>query len=53
LMPEAAIQRHAPELIGPDPPPLRVPHPAWQDETRVQQELAGSHKRTIMGRWRS
>jgi NTE family protein len=53
LMSEAAIQRHAPELIGQDPAPLTVPHPAWQDETRVRRELAGSHKRTIIGRWRS
>ena len=53
LMAEAAIQRHAPGLIGRDVAPLTVPHPAWLDETRVRRDLAGSHKRTIIGRWRS
>jgi NTE family protein len=53
LMAEAAIQRHAPELIRQDAVPLRVPHPSWQDETRVWQDLAGSHKRTLLGRWLS
>jgi len=53
LMAEAAIQLHAPELISQDPAPLTVPHPAWLDETRARRELAGSHKRSILGRWRS
>ena len=53
VMAEAAIQRHAPELIGPNPAPLAVPHPAWMDAAMVRRELADSHTRTIFGRWRS
>jgi NTE family protein len=52
LMAEAAIQRHAPALIGQDAAALSVPHPAWLDETRVRRELAASHRRTLFGRWR-
>jgi NTE family protein len=52
LMAEVAIQRHAPALIGQDAAALSVPHPAWLDETRVCRDLADSHKRTLIGRWR-
>ena len=51
LMAEAAIQRHAPDLVRQPAPPPAVPHPDWLDEAKVRRALANSHKRTKLGHW--
>jgi NTE family protein len=53
LMAEAAVRRHTPALIGPDPAPIVVPNLPWPDEPSARRALADSHRRTILGRWRS
>jgi NTE family protein len=50
VMAEAAIQKHAPDLIS-IAAPLQVPYPLWQDEARVRVAMAESHKRRLLGRW--
>ena len=50
LLTDAALHRFAPALIAHDAP-LAIPHPEWMDETRVRRALAGSNRRTILGRW--
>jgi hypothetical protein len=49
LLAEAAIKRWLPDLATGDPA-LRIPHPAWMDEARVQTALRSSAKRTFFGR---
>jgi NTE family protein len=49
LMADAAIQRHAPDLVGAIPP-LSVPHPTWMDEPKVREALKDSSKRKVLGR---
>lgn len=49
IMAEAAILRHAPQLIK-RPAPFVVPHPRWMDEDAVKAALASSHKRRILRR---
>ena len=49
IMADAAIQRHAPELVK-IPAPVSIPHPDWMDATLVSAALASSHKRRILGR---
>lgn len=52
LLAEAAVTRHAPDLIAPGARPLTVPHPAWMDEPRVRKGLATSHRLKLpFGRW--
>lgn len=50
---DAAIERYAPSLLGPDAPPARAPYPDWMDESRVRQALKDSGKRKILGRWKA
>ena len=50
LLADIAIRRHVRALLPADVPPLAVPHPAWMDEARVRQALAGSGKRSLLGR---
>lgn len=52
LMAEVALSRHAPELLGPAPPPPRPPHPDWLDEDKVRTALADSHKTKLFARGR-
>lgn len=47
---DAAIKRHAPDLITIDNAPLEPPYPAWMDETKVREALAQSHKRFSLKR---
>jgi NTE family protein len=53
LLADAAIARHAPRLATLDAP-LRTPHPAQAppaaDEARLRALLAGSEKRSLLGR---
>lgn len=51
IMAEAAIKRHATDLISADAP-FEIPHPAWMDERAVRDALRHSHKRTLLGRTR-
>ena len=44
---EAAIHRHAPELIEPGSPPFRPPNPDWLDEAKIRQALRDSHRRRL------
>ena len=49
IMAEAAIQRHASQLIRRSVP-FKIPHEEWMDEQRVRRALASSHERRILGR---
>jgi NTE family protein len=51
LLAEAAVRRHVPGLLPPDPAPLTVPHPQWMDEGRVRTALQGSDQRRLLGRF--
>jgi NTE family protein len=42
---EAALQRHAPEVVGRDVLPFAWPHPQWRDEARAEKALSQSHRR--------
>jgi NTE family protein len=50
LMAEAALRRHAADLISPDAPTFAVPYPEWMDEARVRVALKDSAKRRLLGR---
>ncbi len=50
VLAEAAIRRHASQLISGDALPYAVPNPDWMNEARVRQALAESHKRRLLGR---
>ena len=50
LLAEAAIRRHAPELVQIQAP-VTVPHPSCLDEARVREALRDSGKRRLLGRW--
>ncbi len=52
LLVDAALTRHLPRLVSPDPP-LRVPHPGFGpggDEDHLRAALAASGDRTLLGR---
>jgi NTE family protein len=51
ILAEAAIRRHAPELISGEALPYSVPNQDWMDEERVRKALSNSHKRMLLGRW--
>jgi NTE family protein len=51
ILAEAAIRRHAPELISGEALPYSVPNPDWMDEERVRKALSSSHRCTLVGRW--
>jgi NTE family protein len=44
---EAALQRHLPDLISPNAPTPRSPHPDWMNESRVRQALHDSNRRRL------
>jgi NTE family protein len=54
LMADAAIATHVPALLPEPVPELRAPHPKWcppaMDEAGVRNVLAGSGRRTLLGR---
>lgn len=50
VLAEAALQRHAPELIASAPAPFAVPYPNWMDEAKVRTALKDSSKRRLFGR---
>src|SRR5690606_27748518 len=50
IMAEAAVRRHAPDLISPEARDFRLPYPDWLEESRVRQALRQSHKRRLLGR---
>jgi NTE family protein len=52
LAADAAMRGKAPHLIARDAP-LAVPHPAWLDDGKAREALRGSHKRTLLGRFRA
>lgn len=47
---EAAVRRHAGQLISPAATPFNVPYPEWMDESRVRDALRDSAKRSFWGR---
>jgi NTE family protein len=51
ILAEAAIRRHAPELISGEALPYSIPNQDWMDEERVRKALSSSHKRMLLGRW--
>ena len=50
FMAEAAIRAHLGSL-SPRPTPLRVPHPAWMNETEIRAALMNSGRKRFFGRW--
>lgn len=46
---DAAIQRHAAQLIAPGSPPYQPPNPDWLDEARVRDALSRSHRQRLFG----
>jgi NTE family protein len=48
LLADAAIKRHAPQLIT-EPAPLKIPYPAWMDENAVAKALRNSGKWKFLG----
>ncbi len=50
LLADAAIQRHVPTVLEPQPPALAIPHPEWMNEATVRRALAGSDERRLLGR---
>lgn len=50
---DAALRRHLPQLLPSPAPPFTIPYPEWQDEDRVRAALAGSWRRTFLGRGRA
>jgi len=47
---DAAIQKHVPELLPAQVPPLNVPYPSWSGpEERIKEALKDSSKRTLLG----
>ncbi|HET7566120.1 MAG TPA: patatin-like phospholipase family protein [Gemmatimonadaceae bacterium] len=50
LLADIAIRQHVRDLLPNPIPPLAIPHPAWMEEPRVRQALAGSGKQTLLGR---
>lgn len=52
LLADAAARTHLESnLVAPDAPQPHPPHPEWLDEPAVDEALAGSHKRKLLGRW--
>ncbi len=51
LLADAAIRAHLPQLVPPNAPPAKVPYPDWMEEAKVRTALAGSRRRTLLGRW--
>jgi NTE family protein len=50
---DAAIQKHVPELLPQQIPPLTVPYPEWAGpEDKIKEALKGSSKRTLLGNFR-
>jgi NTE family protein len=50
FMVEAAARAHLASYC-PNPPPLRIPHPAWTSETTVRAALRDSDRKRLFGRW--
>jgi NTE family protein len=48
FMVEAAIRAHLPQHPR---APLRAPHPAWMNETKILAELRDSRLKKFLGRW--
>jgi hypothetical protein len=51
LLAEAAITVHVSSLAPPPRPALVLSHLDWMNESRVQEALKGSAKRTLLGRF--
>jgi NTE family protein len=49
IMAEAAIRRHAADLVAIETP-FAIPHPEWMEKSCVEEALCHSHKRTFLGR---
>jgi NTE family protein len=50
FMVDAAARAHL-AALNPRSEPLRVPHPAWMDETKIRAALMNSGKKRLFGRW--
>jgi NTE family protein len=47
---DAAIQKHVPELLPAQVPPLNAPYPGWSGpEEKIKEALKDSSKRTLLG----
>ena len=48
FMVDAAIRAHLQDV---ERPPLRAPHPAWMNETKIRTALVDSGRKKFLGRW--
>jgi len=49
LLADAAIRTYVPKLLPAQVPALKIPHPEWMDEAKVQVALKDSSKRALLG----